>query len=56
MNIVDAEHWIRELKNAVQNERLTLDQAHDEVFAEMAAGDHDAATERMYFNFTRNAA
>ena len=56
MTLIRAEDWIRELAKAVQNEHLTQDQANDEVFAEMETGDHDAATERMYFNFTRNAA
>ena len=56
MTHIRAEDWIRELAKAVQNEHLTQDQANDEVFAEMQTGDHDAATERMYFNFTRSAA
>ncbi len=56
MSKTEAENWIRELNNAVQNGHLTQYQADDEVFAEMEGGDHDAATERMYFNFTRSAA
>ena len=53
MNYIRAEDWLRELAKAVQNEHLTPAQAQDEVFAEMETGDHDAATETMYFNFTR---
>ena len=53
MTPIRAEDWLRELTKAVQNEHLTPYQACEEVFAEMASGDHDAATEKLYFNFTR---
>ena len=53
MNHIQAEDWIRELQKAVQNEHLTQSQAWEEVFAEMEGGDHDTATETLYFNFTR---
>lgn len=53
MNLIKAEDWVRELQTAVQNEHLTQAQACEEVFAELATGDHDAATETLYFNFTR---
>jgi hypothetical protein len=29
-------------------------QAHDEVFSEMQDGEHDLATETLFFNFTRS--
>jgi hypothetical protein len=53
MTPIQAEDWIRELHKAIQNEHITIIQAHDEVFCEMENGDHDAATETLYFNFTR---
>ena len=53
MTYIKAEDWLRELQKAVQNEHLTQYQADAEVFAEMESGDHDAATETLYFNFTR---
>ena len=53
MTHIKAEDWLRELQKAVQNEHLTQYQADAEVFAEMESGDHDAATETMFYNFTR---
>ena len=53
MNLINAEDWVRELTKAVQNEHLTQAQACEEVFAEMDAGEHDAATETLFYNFTR---
>ena len=53
MNHIRAEDWLRELTKAVQNQHLTQYQADAEVFAEMESGEHDAATETLYFNFTR---
>ena len=55
MNHIRAENWLRELKKAVQNEHLTLAQAHSEVLEEMALGEHEPETETLYFNFTRGA-
>lgn len=52
---ITAENWIRELIKAVQNEHITLAQAHAEVFEEMTNGDHLPETEKMYFNFTQGA-
>jgi len=54
MTHIKAEEWIRELAKAVQNKHLNVYQAHEEVFAEMESGDHDAATETMFYNFTRS--
>lgn len=54
MRHIEAEAWIRELAKAVQNEHLTIMQAHDEVFGEMENGDHDAATETLFYNFTQS--
>jgi len=56
MTHIRAEDWIRELAKAVQNEHLTQFQADAEVFAEMDSGDHDAATETLFYNFTRGIA
>jgi hypothetical protein len=56
MTHIKAEEWLRELQKAVQNEHLTIMQAHDEVFGEMEDGDHDAATETLFYNFTRGIA
>ena len=56
MTQIRAEEWLRELAKAVQNEHLTIMQAHDEVFGEMEDGDHDAATETLFYNFTRGIA
>ena len=53
MTYTKAEDWLQELTKAVQNQHLTQYQADAEVFAEMESGDHDAATETLYFNFTR---
>lgn len=53
MTYIKAENWLRELQKAVQNEHLTQYQADAEVFAEMETGEHDAATETMFYNFTR---
>ena len=53
MNHIRAEDWLRELTKSVQNEHITLAQAHAEVFAEMETGDHEPETETLYFNFTR---
>ena len=53
MTHIKAVDWLRELEKAVQNQHLTQYQADAEVFAEMESGDHDAATETLYFNFTR---
>ena len=53
MTHIKAEDWLQELTKAVQNQHLTQYQADAEVFAEMESGDHDAATETLYFNFTR---
>ena len=54
MTQIRAEEWLRELAKAVQNEHLTVYQAHDEVFGEMEDGDHDAATETLFYNFTQS--
>jgi hypothetical protein len=41
-------------KRAVQGDAPTFSTKHDaEVFGEMESGEHDAATETLYFNFTR---
>ena len=53
MTYIKAEDWLQELTKAVQNQHLTQYQADAEVFAETESGDHDAATETLYFNFTR---
>jgi len=53
MKITTPENFLRQLRHAVQNGQLTQAQADAEVFAEMETGDHDAATETLYFNFTR---
>lgn len=54
MNHIQAENWLIELAKSVQNEQLTVMQAHAEVFAEMADGDHSAETETMYYKFTQS--
>ena len=53
MKTITPENWLRQLTKAVQNGQLTQAQADAEVFAEMETGDHDKATETLYFNFTR---
>jgi hypothetical protein len=54
MTQIRAEEWLRELAKAVQNEHLTIMQAHDEVFGEMEEGNHDAQTETLFYNFTQS--
>jgi len=56
MTQIRAEEWLRELAKAIQNEHLTIMQAHDEVFGEMEDGDHDAATETLFYEFTQSDA
>ena len=56
MSYIRAEDWLRELEKAVQNEHITLAQAHAEVFEEMETGDHEPEIETLYFNFTRGIA
>jgi hypothetical protein len=56
MTHIRAEDWLRELHKAVQNEHLTQFQADAEVFAEVDSGDHDLATETLFYNFTRGIA
>ena len=53
MKTTTPENFLRQLTKAVQNGQLTQAQADAEVFAEMETGDPDAATETLYFNFTR---
>lgn len=54
MNLIRAEEWLCELGKAVQNEHLTVFQAHAEVFEEMESGDHDAETEKLFVRFTQS--
>ena len=54
MNYSKALDWLKELAKAVQNEHLTVMQAHAEVFDEMGNDDHDAETETLFFEFTRS--
>ena len=54
MTETQAIDWLRELAKAVQNEHINVMQAHDEVFSEMQDGEHDLATETLFFNFTRS--
>ncbi len=54
MNRVEAEKWIVELNNAVQNGHLTQYKADDEVFAEMETGDHDQETEKFFDTVLRS--
>lgn len=53
MNMKQAQEWIAELEAAIAAGKITRMQAWDEVFAEMADGDHDAEVETFFYNFTR---
>lgn len=53
MNIQQAQEWIAELEAAIAADKISRMQAWEEVFAEMAEGDHDVAVETFFYEFTR---
>lgn len=53
MNMTQAQEWIAQLETAIAADKITRMQACEEVFAEIADGNHDAAVETFFYNFTR---
>lgn len=54
MNMTQAQAWITEFQAAIDANKITFMGACEEVFAEMAAGDHNAEVETFFYNFTRS--
>lgn len=53
MNIGQAKDWVAHLNAHVQAGNISQYDANDEVFAEMENGDHDAATETFFYEYTQ---
>lgn len=53
MDMEQAQKWIAELDAAVEAGKIWQVVAYEEVFAEMASGDHDAEVETFFYNYTQ---
>jgi hypothetical protein len=53
MNMEQAQKWIAELDAAIEAGKVGKMAAYEEVFAEMAEGDHSAEVETFFYNYTQ---
>lgn len=53
MDMTQAKAWLEKLDKAVAENKISQMGAWEEVFAEMETGDHDAAVETLFYNYTQ---